>query len=272
VQPIVFPTTCPECNTTLVKEIDQVAFYCPNEKTCPPQVCGKIVHFTHRKAMNIESLGEKTIRTFYAQGWLQNVADLYELDPEKILTLPNFKEKSVQNIIEGLEKSKKQPFKNLLFALGIRYVGKVTADTLADYFGSMAKMQQASKEEIASIYGIGEKVAESLYDFFQNPENQILIARLARHGLQMRSVQKVLHSDILAGKSFVVSGTFAQYGREEIKEIIKNNGGKVISGISKKVDYLLAGDRASDSKLKKAQELKVAILSESDFNALLNPE
>ncbi|WP_027003824.1 NAD-dependent DNA ligase LigA [Hugenholtzia roseola] len=270
VQPIAFPTLCPECNTTLVKEIDQVAFYCPNETACPPQVCGKIVHFTHRKAMNIESLGEKTIQAFYAQGWLQNVADLYDLDPEKILTLPNFKEKSVQNIIEGLEKSKQQPFKNLLFALGIRYIGKTTADILADYFGSMQKIEQASKEEIASIYGIGEKVAESLYDFFQNAENQRLISRLAQAGLQMAGQQKVLSSDILAGKSFVVSGTFTQYDREEIKEVIKNNGGKVVSGVSAKVDFLLAGDKAGDSKLKKAQELKVTILSETDFIALLN--
>ncbi|PIY07525.1 MAG: DNA ligase (NAD(+)) LigA [Flexibacter sp. CG_4_10_14_3_um_filter_32_15] len=266
-KPIVFIENCPECQTKLVRQEGEAAYYCPNENGCPPQILAKIQHFIHRKAMNIEGIGSKTVELFLKEKLIKDLADLYELDKDKILALPNFKEKSVENIFKGVKESKKQPFKYVLFALGIRHVGASIAEILADEFSSIDNLQKATEEEIANVFGIGQRIAQSIKAYFDEPKNIEIIERLKKAGLQFEQAEKkaVITDGILSGKTFVVSGTFQNFEREELKEKIKTLGGKISSSVSKKLDFLLAGDKAGSSKIEKAEKAGVAVISESDF-------
>lgn len=270
-KPVVYITKCPECNTKLVRVEGEAAFYCPNINGCPPQIKGRIEHFIQRKAMDIDSLGERTIHQMYELGIVKSPADLYDLKREDVLRLEGYKDKSVKNLLDGIEKSKDVPFESVLFAIGIRYVGKTVAEKLARYFKSIDKIATATVDDLLAAPEIGEKIARSIHDFFQNPENQREVKRLIDAGLRFKSDAKEpdKESDVLEGKSFVISGTFENYSREELQEIILKNGGRILSGVSGKLDYLVAGDNMGPSKLAKAEKLGVKIISENQFEKLL---
>jgi DNA ligase (NAD+) len=270
-KPVVYIKKCPECNTKLVRVEGEAAFYCPNINGCPPQIKGRIEHFIQRKAMDIDSLGERTIHQMYELGLVRSPADLYDLKREDVLRLEGYKDKSVKNLLDGIEKSKSVPFESVLFAIGIRYVGKTVAEKLARYFKSIEKIAAASVDELLAAPEIGEKIARSIYGFFQNPENLREIKRLVDAGLKFESDAKEpeKESDVLTGKSFVISGTFENYEREQLQEIILKNGGRILSGVSGKLDYLVAGDNMGPSKLAKAEKLGVKIISEKAFEKLL---
>jgi DNA ligase (NAD+) len=271
VKPIVYVDKCPECGSKLVRTEGEAAFYCPNINGCPPQIKGRIEHFIQRKAMDIESMGERTIDQLYQLGLVKSPADLYDLKREDVLQLEGFKDKSVKNLLDGIEKSKEIPFESVLFAIGIRYVGKTVAEKLARYFKTIDNLSNASYEELLNAPEVGEKIARSVYDFFRHPENQQEIQRLKKAGLKFVSDQKEpeKESDVLANKSFVISGTFQNYERDALQEIILKNGGRVLSGVSGKLDYLLAGDNMGPAKREKAEKLGVTIISEQDFEKLL---
>jgi DNA ligase (NAD+) len=222
--------------------------------------------------MDIDSLGERTIHQLYALDLVKSPADLYDLTREDVLKLEGYKDKSVKNLLDGIENSKSVPFESVLFAIGIRYVGKTVAEKLARYFKSIDNIANASAEALSAAPEIGEKIAQSIYEFFRNPENQREVQRLKKAGLQFESEAKEpeKESDVLGGKSFVISGTFEHYERDQLQEIILKNGGRVLSGVSGKLDYLLAGDNMGPSKLAKAEKLGVKIISEKDFEKLLN--
>ncbi len=268
---VVYIDRCPECKTELQRVEGEAAFYCPNINGCPPQIRGRIEHFIQRKAMDIDSLGEKTIEQLYLLQLVRSPADLYDLKKEDLLRLDGFKDKSVKNLLEGIEKSKSIPFESVLFAIGIRYVGKTVAEKLAKYFKHIDKIRTASKEELLAAPEVGEKIAQSVCDFFGNPENVREIERLRKAGLNMESTAKEPEkdSDVLMNKSFVISGVFKNYEREQLQEIILKNGGRVLSSVSGKLDYLLAGDNMGPSKREKAEKLGVKIISEEEFENLM---
>jgi DNA ligase (NAD+) len=265
--PIKFVENCPECNTLLIRKEGEVAFICPNEKGCPPQIKGKMEHFISRKAMNIDSLGEKTVETFFQAGMVKTVADLYKIKKEDILKLEGFKETSATNILAGIENSKQKPFKNVLFGLGIRFIGETVAEKLANFFKNIENLQKASLEELTTAPEIGEKIAQSLIEYFKDEDNLKLIEDLKQAGLQFtaQDEDKPQLSNKLEGKTFLVSGTFANFERDEIKDVIEAHGGKVLSGVSGKLNYLIAGDNAGGSKLEKAEKLGVQVISENQF-------
>ena len=266
-----FPITCPECGTELIRKDGEANHYCPNDKGCPPQIKGKIEHFIQRKALNIENLGTETIDMFYHKGLVKNPADLYDLKRENLLNLEGFKEKSIQNILSGVEKSKEIPFKQVLFGIGIRFVGATVAEKLAIYFNGIDNLAKATQEELLQVPEIGLRIAQSVVEYFQNTDNQEFIARLKAAGLQFtyNSVEIVVEGEGLAGKTFVISGTFQNFERDDLKIKIEANGGKVLSGVSGKLNYLIAGAEAGPSKLEKAQKLNVAVISEDDFIKML---
>lgn len=266
-----FPTECPECGTALIRKDGEANHYCPNEKGCPPQIKGKIEHFIQRKALNIENLGTETIDMFYKKGLVTTPADLYDLKYENLLNLDGFKEKSIQNILSGVEKSKQIPFKQVLFGIGIRFVGATVAEKLAVYFNNIDNLAKASLEELLQVPEIGVRIAQSVVEYFQNTDNQDFIARLKGAGLQFthNAVEIVVEGDKLAGKTFVISGTFQHFERDDLKTKIEANGGKVLSGVSGKLNYLIAGSEAGPSKLEKAQKMNVSIISEDDFIQML---
>jgi DNA ligase (NAD+) len=268
---IQFPKTCPECGTALIRKEGEANHYCPNEKGCPPQIKGKIEHFIQRKALNIENLGTETIDMFYRKGLVKTPADLYDLKRENLLNIDGFKEKSIQNILSGVEKSKGVPFKQVLFGIGIRFVGATVAEKLAVYFKNIENISKASLEDLLQVPEIGGRIAQSVLEFFQNTDNQEFIARLKNAGLQFAQddVEIVFEGDKLAGKTFVISGTFQNFERDELKNKIEANGGKVLSGVSGKLNYLIAGSDAGPSKLEKASKLNVSIVSEDDFINML---
>jgi DNA ligase (NAD+) len=270
-QPIVYIKNCPECATPLVQNEGEVAFYCPNDKGCPPQIKAKIEHFVSRKAMNIDSLGGKTIETFFDNKLIRDITDLYRLDFQRIRNLDGFKDTSTNNILKGIEASKQQPFAKVLFGLGIRYVGETVAEKLSTYFGTIDALMKASEEELAQAPEIGQKIAESVANYFADAENIARIQALRQAGLQFENQQvvKEILSDKLVGKTFVISGTFNNYGREELAEVIEQHGGKVLSGVSGKLSYLLAGKDAGSSKQDKAQKLGVKVISEAEFADLI---
>jgi DNA ligase (NAD+) len=270
-EPVQYITKCPECNTKLIRFEGEAAFYCPNANGCPPQIKGRIEHFIHRKAMDIDSLGEQTISRLYDLGLLKSPADLYSLKREDILRLEGFKDKSVTNLLSGIEKSKETPFESVLFAVGIRYVGKTVAEKLAKHFKTIDEIANASVEKLLAAPEVGEKIAQSVFQFFQNKENIREIERLKKAGLQFVSTAKEpeKQSDILGDKSFVISGTFENYERDQLQDVILKNGGRVLSSVSGKLDYLLAGDNMGPSKREKAEKLGVKIISESEFEKLL---
>ena len=268
---IQFPKTCPECGTELIRKEGEANHYCPNDKGCSPQIKGKIEHFIQRKALNIENLGTETIDMFYRKGLVINPADLYDLKYENLQNLEGFKEKSIQNILSGVEKSKQIPFKQVLFGIGIRFVGATVAEKLAVYFNNIENLAKASLTDLLQVPEIGERIAQSVVEYFQDTDNQEFINRLKGAGLQFShdNVEIVVEGDKLAGKTFVISGTFQNFERDDLKIKIEANGGKVLSGVSGKLNYLIAGSEAGPSKLDKAQKLNVSIISEEEFMQML---
>jgi len=266
-----FISTCPECNTKLIRPEGFAQYFCPNENGCPPQIKGKIAHFTSRKAMAIESLGEETIEQLFNAGLIRNIADIYDLKKEQIVLLDRMAEKSAQNLIDGIEQSKKVPFERVLYALGIRHVGETTAKKLAYYFKNIDALKSASKEQLLDVGDIGEVIAQSIKDYFSNPQNITLIERLKQVGLQFSLSEEQLanNTDKLKGLTFVISGVFNKISREDLKKLIEQNGGKNTGSISGKTSYLVAGENAGPEKIKKAQSLGVKIISEDEFFDLL---
>jgi DNA ligase (NAD+) len=270
-QPVKYIDVCPECGSKLVRTEGEAAYYCPNTAGCPPQIKGRIEHFIQRKAMDIESLGERTIDQLYLLGLVKSPADLFDLTRTDVLRLEGFKDKSATNLLEGIERSRETPFENVLFAIGIRYVGKTVAEKLARYFRNVDALASASYETLMNAPEVGDKIARSVFEFFQKPENRREIERLKKAGLKMQTDSKEpeRESDVLANKSFVISGTFQNYERDELQDVILKNGGRVLSAVSGKVDYLVAGENMGPSKKDKAQKLGVTIISEKDFEQLL---
>jgi DNA ligase (NAD+) len=263
---ISFISDCPECKYPLTREVGEVQHYCKNEIACPPQQIGKIQHFIGRKAMDIEGLGGETVSLLFHEGLLSNIADLYRLKKEKILPLERMAEKSVNNLFEGIGKSKNKPFSKVLFGLGIRYVGETVAKRLAKAFGSMNALMGATTEALTETEEIGGRIAESVVKYFSKSSNIEVIKVLSSSGLQMEEAQNLNkpHS-IFKGKKFVVSGVFEHYSREGIKSEIESFGGIIISSVSSKTNFLVAGDGTGPSKKTKAIDLKIPILNEKDF-------
>ena len=277
---------CPECGTKLERKEGEAVHYCPNFSGCPPQVRGRIEHFISRNAMDISNLGPNTIRGLYNKGLIKNIADLYHLTFEDLNELKfeetdpvtgdvkvrSIKEKTARNIIEALEKSKSVPFDNLLFGLGIRYVGKTVAEKLVEHFKTIDRLQNAGFEEIVDVHEIGERIAESVVSYFEDSENIQIIEKLKGAGLnfEVNSEDASVQNDTLAGKSFVISGVFETIDREDLKKLIKNLGGKVSSSVSGNTDFLVAGENMGPAKREKAEKSGVTILSEKEFNELIN--
>jgi DNA ligase (NAD+) len=234
---------------------------------CPPQIKGKMAHFISRKAMDIDGLGEETIEQLYEVGLVENVSDLYQLKKEDLLPLERMAGKSAQNLINGVEASIPIPFQRLLFAIGIRYVGETVAKKLAAHFKNIDAIMQATFEELVAVDEIGDKIAESILNFFAEERNRQLIQELKNHGLQMEMEEQAdtSLSDALAGKTFVVSGVFEKFSRNELKQAIEDHGGKNVGSISAKTDYLIAGDKMGPAKKEKAEKLGVSLISEDDF-------
>ncbi len=258
-----YATHCPECGTELVRSDEEANHYCPNPN-CPPQIKGKIEHFVGRKAMDI-NMGEATVKALFDAGYVKTIADLYDLSREQILKLDGFKEKSAQNLLESLGESKLVPFERVLFGIGIRFVGATVAKNLAKAFKTIDNLAIADLETLTHIDEIGERIAQSVIDFFKNVENRIIINSLKSAGLQFEIVETESASDKLKGASIVLSGTFAKHSRDELKAIIERNGGKNVSSVSKSTDYFLAGDKVGPSKFAKVNEFGIKIISEDDL-------
>jgi DNA ligase (NAD+) len=270
-EPTKYITHCPECQTELVRSEGEANHFCPNFYGCPPQIIGRIQHFITRKAMDIDGLGGETVALLFNAGLVTNYADLYELKKEQIIPLERMAEKSAENLINGIEKSKTIPFERVLYALGIRYVGETVAKKLAKHYKSIDAIAQASIMDLILVDEIGDKIAQSVVQFFENQENIRIIDRFKSYGVQLESGEEdVLLSEKLKGKIFVVSGVFEIYSRDELKKAIEDNGGKVGSSISSKTDYVIAGDNMGPSKLEKANQLKIAIISETDFKTMID--
>ncbi|MFN3916819.1 MAG: NAD-dependent DNA ligase LigA [Flavobacteriales bacterium] len=269
-EPFGYITHCPECQSELIRIEGEALHYCPNEMGCPPQIKGRMQHFISRKAMDIDGLGEETIEQLYEAGLITNIADLYELTAERLLPLDRMAEKSVANLIQGVKNSKSVPFERVLFGLGIRYVGETVAKKLARYFKSIENLQKATFDELIAVDEIGTRIAESIVDYFSKEENIQLIERLKIHEITFTSaVDEAKASEKLTGLTLVVSGVFS-ISRDELKNAIEANGGKIGSGVTGKTDYLIAGENMGPSKLEKAEKLGVKIISESDFFTLIN--
>lgn len=268
----VYISNCPECNSFLQRKEGEALHYCLNENNCPPQVKGKIEHFVGRKAMNIDSLGAETIDQLYNAGLIKNIADLYDLKKEQLLPLERMAEKSAQNLIEGVEESKKIPFERVLFAIGIRHVGETTAKKMARNVKSLNKLITLTKEQLLEIDEVGETIAESVLNFFADTENKLLVERLAKAGLNFELSEEQLQnaSEKLKGLSIVISGVFTKHSRDEYKTMIEQHGGKNSGSISGKTNYVLAGENMGPEKLKKAQSLGVKLLNEEEFLNLIS--
>ena len=265
--PTVYITECPECGTKLIRKEGEAQHFCPNDSGCPPQITGRIQHFISRKAMDIEGLGGETVELLFKEGLIKNYADLYELKKEDILPLERMAEKSADNLILGIAASVSIPFERVLFALGIRYVGETVAKKLAKSFKNIDALIAAPKETLTGIDEIGERIAESVVEFFAEQENQIIVDRLKSYGLQFSLSEEQLQNqtELLKGLTFVVSGVFDSISRPELKKLIEDNGGKVSSSISSKTSYLVAGANMGPSKRTKAENLGIPIISENDF-------
>ena len=270
----IFPKKCPECGTLLVRVEGEAAWRCPNEVSCPPQIKGKIEHFVSRKAMNIDGLGSETIDLLYSQGLLKNIADIYVLTQEDIACQERLGEKSAQNILAGIETSKQVPWARVLFSLGIRMVGETTAKKIARRFPSIDQLQWATIEQLTAIEDVGEQIANNIIAYFNDLNNLEIINRLREAGVQMESqeVEQTPQSDILQGKSIVVSGVFSHHSRDEYKAMIEANGGKNVGSVSKKTTFILAGENMGPEKRKKAESLGVEIITEEQFLTMLQYE
>jgi DNA ligase (NAD+) len=267
--PTKFITHCPECNTLLIKNEGEAKHYCPNENGCPPQIKAKIIHFISRKAMNIESLGEESVELFYNSGLIKNVADLYSLQISDILPLERFAQKSAENIIKSINESKSVPYPRVLFALGIRYVGETVAKTLTKAFPNIDLLIAATKESLLEVHEIGERIADSVIEYFSEPVFIERIQTLKSHGLQFSSNVEILKSDKLINKNIVISGVFKHHSRDEYKAIIETNAGKNSSSISSNTSFVLAGENMGPSKKEKANKLNVPLVSEEEFLEML---
>jgi len=267
-----YATHCPECQTALVRTEGDAKHYCPNMYGCAPQITGRIQHFISRKAMNIDGLGAETVDLLRKEGLIENYADLYNLTSEQVIPLERMAEKSAKNMIEGINKSKEIPFEKVLFALGIRFVGETVAKKLAKHFKSIDNLMAADMETLISVDEIGDRIAESIREFSNDLSNILLIDRLKSYGVQMQISEEDLIglTDKLQGKVFVVSGVFYKMTRNELKKSIENNGGRVSSSISKKTNYIVAGDNMGPSKKTKAEALGVTIISEHDFIEMIS--
>lgn len=264
-----FARNCPECGTPLVRYEGEAAHYCPNDAACPPQIKGRIEHFICRDAMNIDSLGPETVDEYYSRGLVRDAADLYALTVADLCGADRTRLKSATKIVEGVARSREVPFERVLFALGIRFVGKVVAKTLAQHFGDIDALRAASAEELLQADGVGAVIAQSVVQYFASPANVQLVERLREAGVQMAVVRREAVSDRLAGKSVVISGTFSRHSRKEYAEIIESHGGRNVSGISAKTSFVLAGEGMGPSKLQKAQKLGVPVVDEDTFLAML---
>ena len=263
----IYITHCPECNSELIRTEGEANHYCQNFYGCPPQIIGRIQHYISRKAMDIEGLGGETVALLFNNGLVNDYADLYELTVEQILPLERMAQKSAENLVNGVHKSKEIPFERVLYAIGIRYVGETVAKKLAKHYKSIVALQKAPLMDLILVDEIGEKIAQSVIEFFENQENVKIIERLKQFGIQMELVEKFNPNATqkLAGKTFVVSGVFEKFSRDDLKKAIEDNGGKVGSSISAKTDFVIAGDNMGPAKLEKANQLKIAIISENDF-------
>ncbi len=265
---------CPECGTELVKVEDQAIHFCPNELHCPPQVVGRMIHYVSRKALNIDNLGAETIEQLYREKLVENPADFYALTKEQLLPLERMAEKSAQNIIDGIEKSKTVPFEKVLFGIGIKHVGETVAKKLAKNFNSIDDLQKATAEELVQVEDIGGKIADSIIAFFQNSENILMVERLKFYGVQLEkgeNTNEVL-SNVLENKTFLFTGKLSLFTRDDAEEMVEKHGGKNISAVSKNLNYLVVGEKAG-SKLKKAQEIgTIEILDEQQFLDLLGTQ
>ncbi len=284
-QPVEFTRFCPECGTKLIRKDGEAAHYCPNDEGCPPQIKGKLEHFISRKAMNIDSLGEGKIELLYDKGLIRNAADLYDLTFEKVFGLEkiypadlekkerkiSFKEKTTENILKGIEASKNVDFPRVLYALGIRYVGETIAKKLAQHFKSIDKLMAASFVDLIAVHEIGDRIAESVTGYFTQENHKEIVKRLRAKGLQLEIDDEEItpESGVLAGKTFVVSGVFQHFSRDELKQTIEKNGGKNVASVSGNTDYLVAGDKLGPAKLAKAEKLGVKIISEEEFRGMI---
>ena len=266
-----YATHCPECGTELVKLEDQAAHFCPNEWHCPPQVVGKMIHYVSRKALNIENLGSETIEQLYREKLIENVADFYILKKEQLLPLERMAEKSAQNIIDGVEKSKQIPYEKVLYGIGIKHVGETVAKKLAKNFNSIDELKSATTEELTQVEDIGGKIAESIVSYLNNPENWAMIERLRNYGVQLEKGENTTEvlSNVLENKTFLFTGKLSLFTREQAEEMVEKHGGKNISAVSKNLNYLVVGEKAG-SKLKKAQDIgTIEILDEQQFLDLI---
>ena len=268
----IYITKCPECFTDLERKAGEAQHYCPNFYGCPPQIIGRIQHYISRKAMDIEGLGGETVTLLYNSGLVHNYADLYELKKEQVLPLERMADKSAENLINGIEKSKEIPFERVLYALGIRYVGETVAKKLARHYKSIDNLANATLLDLVLVDEIGERIAQSVMDFFYNQENRKIVERLKDYGVQLEAVAvaDTTVSNKLAGMIVVVSGVFEKFSRDELKKAIEDNGGKVGSSISSKTHYVVAGENMGPAKLEKANQLGVKIISEDEFINLVN--
>ena len=268
-RPFEYIDRCPECGTPLVRYEGEAKHYCPNQSHCPPQIVGRIIHFIRRRAMDIEGLGEETVELLYKSGLVNNVADLYDLRAEQLAVLPRLGEKSAENIIASIRNSRNVPFARVLFALGIRFVGETTAKYLAAHFGNMDAVMRATPEELIEADEVGEKIAESIIDYFADEGNRAIIERLRAAGLCFEAEARELRSEVFAGMNIVVSGKFARHSRDEMKELIELHGGKNLSAVSANVDLLVAGEKMGPAKLQKATKLGIRMIDETEFEAMI---
>lgn len=271
-EPTKYITHCPECQTELVRKEGEANHFCPNFYSCPPQIIGRIQHYISRKAMDIEGLGGETVALLFNNGLVKDYSDLYELTVDQVIPLERMAQKSAENLVNGIEKSKEIPFERVLFALGIRYVGETVAKKLAKHYKTIEALSNATLMDLVLVDEIGDRIAQSVIEFFENQENKIIIERLKNFGVQFEVIEK--HNpnatDRLVGKTFVVSGVFEKFSRDDLKKTIEDNGGKVGSSISSKTDYVVAGDNMGPAKLEKANQLNIAIISENDFIQMLD--
>jgi DNA ligase (NAD+) len=270
-KPIEFVSHCPACGSPLVRVEGEAAWFCPNKWNCAPQITGRVEHFVGRRMMNIDGIGEETAEVLFATGLVKNIADLYDLKVEDLVTLERFGQRSAERIIEGLRESRNVPFERVVFALSIPYVGETTAKKVARAAGSIDRLMEMTQVELEGIEDVGPRIAESIAEYFAAPVNRENIERLRAAGLQMCIVEHKTNasSDVLSGKSIVISGVFSKHSRDEYKAIIEQNGGKNVGSISKKTDFVLAGENMGPAKLEKAQKLGVAIINEDEFLAML---
>lgn len=273
-RPVEFVSHCPACGTPLVRVEGEAAWQCPNKFGCPPQIAGRVEHFVGRKMMNIDGVGEETAQLFLDAGLVSDIADLYDLRMEDMMRLPGFGERSARKVLDSLEASKSVPFDRVVYALSIPFVGDTVAKKLVKAFPSIDMIMQASAGELAAAQDIGPRIAESIVDYFANPVNRAIVERLRAAGLRMEAekADESEQSDLLAGKSIVISGTFARHSRDEYKELIERNGGKNVGSISKKTDFVLAGENMGPSKREKATSLGIPLIDETEFLRMIGQE